>query len=82
MAKSIKTIELPADFRQCAEEWVRAGQFRSVREAAMAAFSLLRENEAKRQTLRSQVDESLEQYARGELEEIHDDEFSDWLDRQ
>jgi Arc/MetJ-type ribon-helix-helix transcriptional regulator len=81
MAESIKSIELPADFRQSAEEWVRAGHFRSVRDAAMAAFSLLRENESKRERLRSQIDDALDQYSRGELEEI-DDEFADWLDRQ
>jgi Arc/MetJ-type ribon-helix-helix transcriptional regulator len=82
MAESTKTIELPADFRQSAEEWVRAGHFRSVRDAAMAAFALLRDNEAKRDVLHSQVDEALAQYGRGELEEIDDDEFSDWLERQ
>ena len=76
------SIELPPDFQRQAEEWVRAGRFRSVQEAVLAALGLLQENEAKRSRLAADIDDALEAHARGELPELEDGEFADWLDRQ
>jgi Arc/MetJ-type ribon-helix-helix transcriptional regulator len=82
MSETADTIELPAELRRQAEELVRVGRFRSVREAAIAAFSLLGESERRRVALGGEIDDALGQHARGELEEIDDDEFSGWIDKQ
>ena len=82
MAEPANKIELPPDFQQQAEEWVRSGRFRSVQDAAVAAFNLLQEVEKRRGELHSQVDDALARYGRSELDELDDGEFSEWLDRQ
>jgi Arc/MetJ-type ribon-helix-helix transcriptional regulator len=82
MATPNATMELPEDFQEQAEEWVRAGRFRSVQDAALAALSLLQEQERARHELRGQIDDALARYERGELEELEDGEFSAWLDSQ
>ena len=75
-------IQIPSDFQRQAEKWVQAGRFRSVEDAAMAALSLLQESERRRVELTSQIDDALAQYERGELKEVKDGDFSEWLEKQ
>jgi len=82
MADSSKTIELPAEFRQRAEEWVRSGHFGSVSEAAMAAFRLLQEREEQLERLRAEAKRGFDQLDAGQGTEMTPEEALERSDRR